>query len=98
VAADSLKIVDGRASGADIPVDDAFDIGRGAAGAGTLGGDPEISHRHARITRSRNGELVIQDLGSTNGTFVNGARVTTPRRLGKGDVVRVGQSDFRVEL
>jgi pSer/pThr/pTyr-binding forkhead associated (FHA) protein len=96
VAADSLKIVDGRASGADIPVDDAFDIGRGAAGAGTLGGDPEISHRHARITRSRNGELVIQDLGSTNGTFVNGRRISAPEPLQQGASVRVGMSTLEV--
>jgi pSer/pThr/pTyr-binding forkhead associated (FHA) protein len=40
----------------------------------------------------------VEDIGSTNGTFVNGARVTTPRRLAKGDVVRVGQTDFRVEV
>ena len=48
-------------------------------------------------SRRRDG-LWVEDVGSTNGTFVNGARVTTPRRLGKGDVVRVGQTDFRVEL
>jgi pSer/pThr/pTyr-binding forkhead associated (FHA) protein len=40
----------------------------------------------------------VEDIGSTNGTFVNGARVTTPRRLSSGDVVRVGQTDFRVDV
>lgn len=53
--------------------------------------------RSTRFETRRDG-LWVEDTGSTNGTFVNGARVTTPRRLGRGDVVRVGQTDFRVEL
>ncbi len=59
--------------------------------------DDQVSRRHFRLTLDEN-RTVVEDLGSTNGTFVNGARVTTPRRLGKGDVVRVGQTDLRVEL
>jgi pSer/pThr/pTyr-binding forkhead associated (FHA) protein len=39
----------------------------------------------------------VEDAGSTNGTFVNGARVTTPRLLRRGDVVRIGQTDMRVD-
>jgi len=72
-------------------------IGRGGQNDVTLDGDEFSSAQHARFEARRDG-LWVEDLGSTNGTFVNGARVTTPRRLGKGDVVRVGQSDFRVEL
>jgi pSer/pThr/pTyr-binding forkhead associated (FHA) protein len=39
----------------------------------------------------------VEDVGSTNGTFVNGARVTTARLLQPGDVVRIGKTDLRVE-
>jgi pSer/pThr/pTyr-binding forkhead associated (FHA) protein len=72
-------------------------VGRGGQNDVPLDGDEFSSAQHARFEARRDG-LWVEDLGSTNGTFVNGARVTTPRRLGKGDVVRVGQSDFRVEL
>ena len=72
-------------------------IGRGGQNDIPLDGDEFSSARHARFERRRDG-LWVEDAGSTNGTFVNGARVTTPRRLVAGDVVRVGQTDFRVEL
>jgi pSer/pThr/pTyr-binding forkhead associated (FHA) protein len=39
----------------------------------------------------------VEDLRSTNGTFVNGARVTTERRLQPGDVLRLGQTELRLE-
>ena len=38
------------------------------------------------------------DVGSTNGTYVNGARIQRPRKLAAGDVVRIGQTDLRFEL
>ncbi len=71
-------------------------IGRGGQNEVPLDGDDFASAQHARFESKRDG-LWVEDIGSTNGTFVNGARVTTPRRLSKGDVVRVGQTDFRVE-
>jgi Ca-activated chloride channel family protein len=39
----------------------------------------------------------VQDLGSTNGTFLNGARLERPRRLSEGDIVRIGETDLRYE-
>ena len=72
-------------------------IGRSGENTISLDGDEFASGQHARIESQRDGVWIL-DLGSTNGTFVNGARVTTPRRLSKGDVVRVGQTDFRVEV
>jgi pSer/pThr/pTyr-binding forkhead associated (FHA) protein len=39
----------------------------------------------------------VQDLDSTNGTYVNGARVMGAQRLDAGDVLRVGETDLRVE-
>jgi len=86
------------AQGEEIPVDSApVSIGRGGQNDIPLDGDEFSSAQHARFETRRDG-LWVEDTGSTNGTFVNGARVTTPRRLGRGDVVRVGQTDFRVEL
>ena len=85
-------------AGEEVPVDSLpVAIGRGGQNEVPLEGDEFASARHARFESKRDG-LWVEDIGSTNGTFVNGARVTTPRRLSKGDVVRVGQTDFRVEV
>ncbi len=84
--------------GEEVPVDALpVAIGRGGQNEIPLEGDEFASAQHARFETKRDG-LWVEDIGSTNGTFVNGARVTTPRRLSKGDVVRVGQTDFRVEV
>ncbi|MBA2460660.1 MAG: FHA domain-containing protein [Actinobacteria bacterium] len=84
--------------GEEIPVGSTpVSVGRGGQNDVPLDGDDFTSANHARFETRRDG-VWVEDLGSTNGTFVNGARVTTPRRLGKGDVVRVGQTDLRVEL
>ena len=85
-------------AGEEVPVDSLpVAIGRGGQNEVPLEGDEFASAQHARFEARRDG-LWVEDVGSTNGTFVNGARVTTPRRLSKGDIVRVGQTDFRVEL
>ena len=52
---------------------------------------PQISRQHARLMR-QGGMLVLEDLGSTNGTFVNGMRLTSPHTLANGDVVGLGDS------
>lgn len=54
-------------------------------------GDAEISRQHARLTRTPGG-MVLEDLGSTNGTFVNGERLTSPRVLQSGDLVGMGEN------
>lgn len=53
--------------------------------------DPQVSRQHARITR-QGGLMVIEDLGSTNGTFVNGVRLTGPHTLANGDVIGIGDA------
>ena len=84
--------------GEEVPVDSMpVLVGRGGQNEVPLEGDEFASAQHARFEPRRDG-LWVEDVGSTNGTFVNGARVTTPRRLAKGDVVRVGQTDFRVDV
>lgn len=53
--------------------------------------DPEASRRHSRISW-QGGQYVIEDLGSTNGTFVNGVQITTPQMLNPGDSIGIGQT------
>lgn len=53
--------------------------------------DPEVSRRHARIV-SQNNNYYIEDLGSTNGTFVNGRRISIVTRLSNGDIIDLGES------
>jgi pSer/pThr/pTyr-binding forkhead associated (FHA) protein len=71
-------------------------LGRGGQNTIPLDGDEFASAQHARVEARPDG-LWVEDLGSTNGTFVNGARVTRERKLDEGDVLRVGQTDLRVE-
>jgi predicted component of type VI protein secretion system len=52
--------------------------------------DPEISRRHARFF-SQGGNIVLEDLGSTNGSFVNGQRLMGPNVLRPGDVITFGE-------
>jgi hypothetical protein len=71
-------------------------LGRGGQNDLVLEGDEFASSRHARIEVRGDGAWV-QDLESTNGTFVNGSRVAGAQRLGAGDVLRVGETDLLVE-
>ena len=65
---ESLRVLSGNASGTEIPLEGEFLIGRAAPGEGKLGDDQEISRNHARISRAPDGRLLVEDLGSTNGT------------------------------
>jgi hypothetical protein len=56
-------------------------------------GDPFASSRHAKITRQGR-TVVIEDLGSTNGTYLNGQPLTGPQPLHDGDRIRIGDSEF----
>ena len=53
--------------------------------------DPQVSRQHARIRR-QGSLMVIEDVGSTNGTFVNGMRLTSPHTLVNGDVISLGDA------
>jgi len=68
---------------------DQLTIGRDATNEITIN-DAEISRRHARLT-FQGGKYVLEDLGSTNGTFVNGQRLAGPRVLKAGEVVSFGE-------
>jgi hypothetical protein len=71
-------------------------MGRGANNDVPIPTDEYASGRHARFEPRRDG-VWIEDIGSTNGTFVNGIRVTRERKLVPGDVVRIGETDLRFE-
>jgi hypothetical protein len=71
-------------------------IGRGRQNDIALGSDEYASARHARFEPRQDG-VWVQDLGSTNGTYLNGMRLERPQRLTTGDVVRVGETDLRFE-
>jgi hypothetical protein len=71
-------------------------VGRGGQNDLVLDGDEFASARHARIEARGDGTWV-QDLDSTNGTFLNGARVVGAERMNPGDILRVGETDLRVE-
>jgi pSer/pThr/pTyr-binding forkhead associated (FHA) protein len=59
--------------------------------------DGEVSRNHATVRTSDEG-IVVEDLGSTNGTYVNERRITEPTTLNRGDILRVGQTRLDVEI
>ena len=67
-----------------------------AGGCGILlADDTFVSQLHARLFR-RNGDLFVEDLGSTNGTFLNKKRVTAPAAIRKGDKLQFGRTTVEV--
>lgn len=68
---------------------DQLIIGRDSA-SGVAINDAEVSRKHARLT-FQGGKYVLEDLGSTNGTFVNGQRLANPVVLKSGDVISLGE-------
>src|SRR5215217_6028703 len=97
MAGEQLRITGGPAQGTNIEIGQELQIGRSAAREGRLGDDPEISRQHARITRNPQGQLMVEDLGSTNGTYVNGQRIGGAQVLNPGDTVQMGRSTLTVE-
>ncbi|MBP8198068.1 MAG: FHA domain-containing protein [Chromatiaceae bacterium] len=70
-------------------------IGRAANSALALAGDAEVSARHARFFVQER-RLLLEDLGSTNGTWLNGVRLLAPTPVREGDVLRCGQTELRL--
>lgn len=72
-------------------------IGREKTNTIACDGDSSVSRQHARITES-GGAYVLEDLGSSNGTLLNGAKITGPSTLKSGDEIRFGGQHFRFEV
>lgn len=86
-----LLLIRGPQSGRAYPLDEpVFTLGRDPRNDIVID-HPQVSRRHARITRQSNA-WVIEDLDSTNGTFVNGTRVTEPRALTQGDTIELSEA------
>ncbi len=90
----SLEIVEGPDSGRRLPLDRALEIGR-EGGTDVVLADELVSRRHARVVPEDDGALV-EDLGSLNGSFVNGNEIHAPTRLGPGDHLLVGVTLFEL--
>ncbi len=91
-----LEVISGKAVGTMITVQDELVIGRHADGPGRLSDDEEISRQHARVSREATGDYAIEDLGSSNGTFINGLRIQSPRLLSPGDSIETGATTLVV--
>ena len=72
-------------------VDEELTVGRGAGCAVVLPDDTFVSQVHARVF-TRGSDPHIEDLGSTNGTTLNGEAITEPTRLRRGDRVQFGET------
>jgi putative cell wall-binding protein len=81
-------------AGLQFVVEDSVVLGRSDE-ADVVIADPYASDFHLRMT-SKDGRIVLNDLGSTNGTYVNGRRITAPTDLGRGDAVQVGKTVMEV--
>jgi predicted component of type VI protein secretion system len=90
----ALVFSEGPLAGQRVEVDAELVLGREDAGV-TID-DEEISRRHA-VVRPIDGAVEIEDLGSTNGTYVNAVRIEGPTRLAAGDTVKLGRSVLQVE-
>jgi pSer/pThr/pTyr-binding forkhead associated (FHA) protein len=86
-----LKVLEPREqAGREYPLDQEITIGR-APGCAVNIEDTYVSQLHARVFR-RDAQVFLEDLGSTNGTFANGKKVSGPMTLRKGDKIQVGRT------
>ena len=86
-----LKMRSGPNPGMTFPLEQKeILVGRDLGNDMTIG-DPEVSRRHARFFM-RDDNFFVEDLGSTNGTFLNGERISSPKQLRVGDVITLGEN------
>lgn len=91
----SLRVVSaGTLANKEFTVGEEATLGRGQ-GCQVQLAESMVSQLHARLFRDTKG-FHIEDLGSTNGTFLNGRKVSGPARLKKGDRIRVGPIELEV--
>jgi FHA domain len=92
-----LVLVEPKAeAGATFPVEGEVTLGRGGGCTVPLAFDTFVSQVHARAFE-RDGALWVEDLGSRNGTFVDGTPVHEPTKVGKGARVQVGETVLEVD-
>ena len=90
-----LTLTKGPQSGTGFPFENTVVVGRGST-ADVAIDDTTVSRRHARLVRETDG-WTVADLGTPNGTWVNGTRILQATRLKNGDELRLGTADLRFE-
>jgi len=90
-----LVVTEGPAAGQRFELDSEVVLGREGVSA-TIADDSELSRRHAAV-RPAAGGFEVEDLGSRNGTFVNGQKIEGPTRLSGGDTIKIGQTVLALE-
>lgn len=83
-------VIEGDQKGRSMDLTDEIIIGR-AEKCHLVLDDSYVSQMHARFF-SRDGSVMVEDLGSTNGTYVNRRRITSPTELQRGDRVKIGKT------
>lgn len=97
VGAWTVTVVQGPSAlmGVTVSVNGPVVVGR-SPGADIVIGDDFVSGKHARISPAGDG-AVLEDLGSTNGTILNGSPVTNPMQLRPGDAIDIGTLRMKVD-
>ncbi|MDQ7823042.1 MAG: FHA domain-containing protein [Candidatus Eremiobacteraeota bacterium] len=92
----NIEVLSGPTDGETFSFKSSFDIGRDKTSNISLPMDRYISRRHARVLLAEP-ECFLEDLASTNGTFVNNARVHGRIILNNGQIFRVGRTWLQIE-
>lgn len=90
-----LVIVDGKDAGMTFPLPQSCTLGR-ARDNSIVVSDQFISSHHARIYKGRKGEWVLEDLGSTNGTYLDEKQIAGPVIIKPGQLMRLGATTFEL--
>ena len=80
-----FAITQGAQQGLSIPLEPTINLGR-------------TSDRHAQLVQRDPETWVVTDLGSTNGTYLNGKRITEPTPMGVNDILRIGRTMMKLEV
>jgi pSer/pThr/pTyr-binding forkhead associated (FHA) protein len=87
-----LVVTQGSLAGTSVPLgDQPISIGRAPDSTIVLD-DDYVSHRHARIAPDAQGRWIVDDLGSTNGTYLDRQRITGPTLVANGVPIRIGKT------